>query len=110
MLHLRRTDNEAKLLKVFCEFLQVIERIISSKVWPRNPPLLMIKVYYIVYTKVGAFCDITLAVEGVSLKCHKMVLAAFSPYFHNVLLENTGEHPVVLLEVHNNSVSALDPL
>ena len=51
------------------------------------------------YMKVGTFCDVSLAVEGVSLKCHKIILAAFSPYFHSVLLETTCQHPLVFLEV-----------
>ena len=49
--------------------------------------------------KVEAFCDVTLAVEGASLKCHKMVLAACSSYFQNLFMENTCKHPIVFLKV-----------
>lgn len=45
-----------------------------------------------------AFCDVTLAVEGASLKCHKMVLAACSDYFQNLFMDNTCKHPIVFLK------------
>lgn len=48
--------------------------------------------------QVEAFCDVTLAVEGASLKCHKMVLAACSSYFQNLFMENTCKHPIVFLK------------
>ena len=49
--------------------------------------------------QVEAFCDVTLAVDGASLKCHKMVLAACSTYFQNLFMENTCKHPIVFLKV-----------
>lgn len=45
-----------------------------------------------------AFCDVTLAVDGASLKCHKMVLAACSDYFQNLFMDNTCKHPIVFLK------------
>ena len=45
------------------------------------------------------FSDVTLAVDGASAECHKIVLAACSPYFHKLLLENTCKHPLLFLEV-----------
>uniref|UniRef100_T1INN3 BTB domain-containing protein n=1 Tax=Strigamia maritima TaxID=126957 RepID=T1INN3_STRMM len=44
-----------------------------------------------------AFVDVTLACEGISLKAHKMVLSACSPYFQNLFLENPCKHPIVIL-------------
>ena len=50
-----------------------------------------------------AFCDVTLAVDGASIKCHKMVLAACSSYFQNLFMENDAKHPIVFLKVNSNS-------
>ncbi|KAK8782325.1 hypothetical protein V5799_016335 [Amblyomma americanum] len=44
-----------------------------------------------------AFVDITLACEGLSLKAHKMVLAACSPFFQALFVENPCKHPIVIL-------------
>ena len=46
-----------------------------------------------------AFCDVTLACDGGSLKCHKIVLAASSDYFQKLFMENNSEHPIVFLKV-----------
>jgi len=48
--------------------------------------------------QVEAFCDVTLAVDGASLKCHKMVLAACSTYFQSLFMDNTCSHPIVFLK------------
>lgn len=45
-----------------------------------------------------AFCDVTLACDGGSLKCHKIVLAASSDYFQKLFMENNSEHPIVFLK------------
>lgn len=45
-----------------------------------------------------AFTDVTLACEGYSIKCHKIVLAACSTYFQNLFLENECRHPIVILK------------
>lgn len=46
-----------------------------------------------------AFTDVTLACEGGSpIKCHKMVLAACSPYFQNLFTDLPCKHPVVVLK------------
>ena len=47
-----------------------------------------------------AFCDVTLACDGGSLKCHKIVLAASSDYFQKLFMDNNSEHPIVFLKVN----------
>jgi hypothetical protein len=42
---------------------------------------------------------VTLAVEGSTLKCHKVILAASSLYFQSIFMENTCKHPIVFLKV-----------
>ena len=56
--------------------------------------------------QIETFHDVIIAVDGASLKCHKIVLAASSSYFHRLLLENerTSKHPVVFLEVYKTNV------
>ncbi|XP_065083254.1 protein tramtrack, beta isoform isoform X1 [Ochlerotatus camptorhynchus] len=44
------------------------------------------------------FTDVTLAVEGQSLKAHKMVLSACSPYFQALFVETPEKHPIVILK------------
>ncbi|MCL4154219.1 UNVERIFIED_CONTAM: hypothetical protein GTU68_005024 [Idotea baltica] len=45
-----------------------------------------------------SFVDVTLACEGHSVKAHRIVLAACSPYFLTVLSETPCSHPVVILQ------------
>ncbi|KAG5871541.1 hypothetical protein JTB14_032551 [Gonioctena quinquepunctata] len=46
-----------------------------------------------------AFTDVTLACEGgIPIKCHRMVLAACSPYFQNLFTGLPCKHPVVVLK------------
>ena len=45
-----------------------------------------------------AFTDVTLAVNGTSIKCHKMVLAACSSYFQSLFLDNACPHPIVVFK------------
>ncbi|XP_067139393.1 longitudinals lacking protein, isoforms H/M/V-like isoform X1 [Centruroides vittatus] len=45
-----------------------------------------------------AFVDVTLACEGLSLKAHKIILSACSPFFRNLFLENPCKHPIVILK------------
>ena len=42
--------------------------------------------------------DVTLACEGASIKAHKMILAACSPYFQNLFTTNPCKHPIVILK------------
>ncbi|XP_055939034.1 longitudinals lacking protein, isoforms H/M/V-like [Argiope bruennichi] len=42
--------------------------------------------------------DVTLACDGLSLKAHKMVLSACSPFFQSLFLENPCKHPIVILK------------
>ncbi|KAF2350445.1 BTB/POZ domain [Trinorchestia longiramus] len=44
------------------------------------------------------FVDVTIAVEGRTLKAHKMVLSACSPYFQAVLASHPDKHPIVILK------------
>ncbi|KAK8787548.1 hypothetical protein V5799_022674 [Amblyomma americanum] len=44
-----------------------------------------------------ALVDVTLACEGLSLKAHKVVLSACSPFFQALFVENPCEHPIVIL-------------
>ncbi|XP_068243965.1 protein bric-a-brac 1-like isoform X4 [Palaemon carinicauda] len=45
-----------------------------------------------------SFVDVTLAVEGMMLKAHKVVLSACSPYFQAVLASHPDKHPIVILK------------
>ncbi|XP_023227797.1 zinc finger protein 629-like isoform X2 [Centruroides vittatus] len=45
-----------------------------------------------------ALVDVTLACEGLSLKAHKMVLSACSPFFQSLFLENPCKHPIVIMK------------
>ncbi|XP_039298498.1 protein jim lovell isoform X2 [Nilaparvata lugens] len=44
------------------------------------------------------FVDVTLACEGQSIKCHKMMLSACSNYFEELLSQNPCQHPIVLMK------------
>ncbi|CAG2167966.1 unnamed protein product [Oppiella nova] len=44
------------------------------------------------------FCDVTLAVDGAHLKCHKLVLSACSSYFKELFVSNPCKHPIVILK------------
>ncbi|XP_040571888.1 uncharacterized protein [Lepeophtheirus salmonis] len=55
-----------------------------------------------------AFCDVTLACDGSSIKCHKMILSACSSYFQTLFMENTCEHPIVFLkDIKYNEIRAI---
>lgn len=42
--------------------------------------------------------DVTLACDGLSLKAHKVVLSACSPYFQHLFMDNPCKHPIVILK------------
>lgn len=42
--------------------------------------------------------DVTIACEGASLKAHKMILAACSPFFQSLFISNPCKHPIVILK------------
>ncbi|XP_053970273.1 uncharacterized protein LOC128888562 isoform X1 [Hylaeus anthracinus] len=44
------------------------------------------------------FVDVTLACEGRSLKCHKMILSSCSDYLAELLRENPCQHPIILMK------------
>ena len=47
----------------------------------------------------NAFTDVTLAcVDGKQLEAHKVILAASSPFFQNLLRKNKHSHPIVYLK------------
>ena len=58
-----------------------------------------------------AFCDVTIACDGASVKCHKMILSACSSYFQQLFMENTCDHPIVFLKVccAEQGINWLDP-
>nr|CAH7748320.1 unnamed protein product [Callosobruchus chinensis] len=41
--------------------------------------------------------DVTLACDGISIKAHKFILSACSPYFRAMFKENPCSHPIVIL-------------
>ncbi|KAK7869428.1 hypothetical protein R5R35_008157 [Gryllus longicercus] len=45
----------------------------------------------------SSFVDCTISTEGQSLKVHRLVLSACSPYFHKLFCEETEDHPLVML-------------
>lgn len=45
-----------------------------------------------------ALTDVTVACEGLSLKAHRAVLAACSPFFQSLFVENQCQHPIVILK------------
>ncbi|XP_040354712.1 protein bric-a-brac 2 isoform X1 [Ixodes scapularis] len=45
-----------------------------------------------------ALVDVTLACEGHSLKAHRMVLSACSPFFQALFVENPCKHPIVIMK------------
>ncbi|KAG1679028.1 Protein bric-a-brac 2 [Nymphon striatum] len=45
-----------------------------------------------------AFVDCTLACEGTSLKAHKIVLSACSPFFQQLFKDNPCKHPIVIIK------------
>ncbi|XP_030766261.1 protein bric-a-brac 1-like isoform X2 [Sitophilus oryzae] len=44
-----------------------------------------------------SFVDVTLACDGHSVKAHKMVLSACSPYFQALFFDNPCQHPIVIM-------------
>ncbi|XP_066593469.1 protein jim lovell-like isoform X2 [Prorops nasuta] len=44
------------------------------------------------------FVDVTLACEGRSLKCHKMILSSCSDYLAELLRDNPCQHPIILMK------------
>ncbi|XP_050681787.1 longitudinals lacking protein, isoforms H/M/V-like isoform X2 [Leptidea sinapis] len=56
----------------------------------------------------GDLVDVTLTCEGKSIKAHKVILSACSPYFRNVFKENPCQHPVIILkDVSADDISSL---
>ncbi|RZF39090.1 hypothetical protein LSTR_LSTR014688 [Laodelphax striatellus] len=45
-----------------------------------------------------SFVDVTLACDGHSVKAHKVVLSACSPYFQALFFDNPCRHPIVILK------------
>ncbi|CAH2086746.1 unnamed protein product [Euphydryas editha] len=46
----------------------------------------------------GIHVDCTLAAEGQTLRAHKVVLSACSPYFESVLCQQYDKHPIIILK------------
>lgn len=52
--------------------------------------------------------DVTLMCDNASIKAHKMILAACSPYFQNLFMTNPNKHPIVILSgVKFNDLKAI---
>ncbi|GAB0100380.1 hypothetical protein DMENIID0001_164130 [Sergentomyia squamirostris] len=45
----------------------------------------------------GKFVDVTLACDGRRIHCHRVVLAANSSFFSDLLEENPAQHPIIIL-------------
>jgi len=45
-----------------------------------------------------AFVDVTLAVDGLLLRAHKLVLSACSPYFQSMFASHPAKHPIIILK------------
>lgn len=45
-----------------------------------------------------SFVDVTLACDGQSIKAHKMVLSACSPYFQALFFDNPCQHPIIIMK------------
>ncbi|CAO1424419.1 unnamed protein product [Diamesa serratosioi] len=45
-----------------------------------------------------ALCDVTLAVEGETIKAHQTILSACSPYFESIFIQNSHPHPIMYLK------------
>ena len=61
------------------------------------------------FRKDGDFADVTLACEdGNQMEAHKVILAASSPFFRNLLKRNTHNHPLIYMRgVKSEDLSAL---
>ena len=44
-----------------------------------------------------SFVDVTLACDGQSIKAHKIVLSACSPYFQALFQDNPCQHPIIIM-------------
>ncbi|XP_055373241.1 protein bric-a-brac 1-like [Condylostylus longicornis] len=44
-----------------------------------------------------SFVDVTLACDGQSIKAHKMILSACSPYFQALFFDNPCQHPIIIM-------------
>ncbi|XP_055915369.1 protein bric-a-brac 1 [Eupeodes corollae] len=44
-----------------------------------------------------SFVDVTLACDGQSIKAHKMILSACSPYFQALFIDNPCQHPIIIM-------------
>lgn len=44
-----------------------------------------------------SFVDVTLTCDGQSIKAHKIVLSACSPYFQGLFLDNPCQHPIIIM-------------
>ncbi|KAK2725175.1 hypothetical protein QYM36_001579 [Artemia franciscana] len=64
--------------------------------WNNNQPTLIAVLDRLLVNQ--TLVDITLAAEGQTLKAHKLVLSACSPFFHDLLSNYTGRDMVVFLK------------
>lgn len=45
-----------------------------------------------------SFVDVTLAVAGHTVRAHKVILSASSPYFQSLLRDNPCQHPIIVID------------
>ena len=114
MFSLRWNQHQTNMLSVFDKLLQsevIFNNILMTEVLGmRSQICTRIIILLSFSTKISpqAFCDVTLACDGGSLKCHKIVLAASSDYFQKLFIDNNSEHPIVFLkDVQVSQVKAI---
>ncbi|XP_045214051.2 kelch-like protein 3 [Mercenaria mercenaria] len=56
------------------------------------------------------FCDMTLAAGGQEFRCHKIVLASFSPYFHAMFTGNLAESTQDTVTINDVEASVMELL
>ncbi|XP_060581169.1 kelch-like protein 3 [Ruditapes philippinarum] len=56
------------------------------------------------------FCDMTLAAGGQEFKCHKIVLASFSPYFNAMFTGNLAESTQDMVTINDVDASVMELL
>ncbi|KAK2716134.1 uncharacterized protein LOC136043873 isoform X2 [Artemia franciscana] len=58
----------------------------------------VLRTYFAALLNFEYLTDVTLSCDNQSLKCHRIVLSASSPYFHNLLVSNSQSHLIIVLK------------
>lgn len=64
--------------------------------WPNHQNEILLAFDALLQTK--TLVDVTLVCSNTSIRAHKVVLSACSPFFRNVFAENPCKHPVIVLK------------